>query len=100
MRIATQIIDRRRPHLCLLDSAEFLADETVQDLRTAIAEVNRLVRAGNIRGVHVALVVASLVDEPWLPISPAPRLSLLPLSESRPDVVTSALIELADQACC
>jgi TIR domain len=98
MRIATQIIDRRRPHLCLLDSAELLADETVQDLRTAIAEVNRLVRAGNIRGVQVALVVASRADEPWLPISPAPRLSLLPLSEFRPDVVTSALIELADQA--
>jgi hypothetical protein len=98
LHIATQIIDKRRPHLCLLDSAELLADETVRELRTAIAELNRLVDAANIRGVQVALVVASRADEPWLPIGPAPRLSLLPLSEFRPDVVSSALSELADQA--
>jgi hypothetical protein len=96
-QIAAEILARRRPHLCLLDSAELLADETVMSLRLAVGEIYRMVLEGNDRTVRVAFVAASRRDDEWRRVTRQPRLKLLPLSEFKPGVVVDALRDLAGQ---
>jgi hypothetical protein len=96
-QIAAAILARRRPHLCLLDSAELLTDETVMRLRSAMGEIYRMVLESNDRTVRVAFVAASRLDGQWRGVMRPPRLALLPLSEFKPDVVQDALRDLAAQ---
>lgn len=96
-QIAAEILARRRPHLCLLDSAELLADETVMSLRSAVGEIYRMVSEGNDKAVRVAFVAASRRDDEWRRVTGQPRLTLLPLSEFKPGVVMDALRDLAGQ---
>jgi hypothetical protein len=96
-QIAAEVIDRRRPHLCLLDSAELLTDETVTSLRSAVGEIYRMVLEANYRSVRIAFVAASRRDDEWRRVTPQPRLTLLPLSEFKPGVIGDALRDLARQ---
>ena len=96
-RIATEILARKRPHLCMLDSAELLSPETAQGLKKAVSEIYRLVLEGDKRNVRIAFVVASRRDEEWRRVTGQPRLSLLPLSEFKLSIVTAALRDLAVQ---
>ena len=95
--IAAEVLARRRPHLCLLDSAELLTDETVMNLRLAVSEIYRLVLEGNDRTVRIAFVAASRRDDQWRRVTRQPRLTLLPLSEFKPGVVVDVLRDLAGQ---
>jgi TIR domain len=96
-QIAAEVSDRRRPHLCLLDSAELLTDETVTSLRSAVDEIYRMVLDANSRGVRIAFVAASRRDDEWRRVTGQPRLTLLPLSEFKPGVVMDTLRDLAGQ---
>jgi TIR domain len=96
-QIAAEILVRRRPHLCLLDSAELLTDETVMSLRLAVDEIHSMVLEGNDRTVRVAFVAASRRDDEWRRVVGQSRLALLPLSEFKPGVVVDALRDLAGQ---
>jgi hypothetical protein len=96
-QIAAAVIDRNRPHLCLLDSAELLTDETVTSLRSAVGEIYRMVLEASYRGVRIAFVAASRRDEVWRGVTRQPRLTLLPLSEFKLGVVVDALRDLAGQ---
>jgi hypothetical protein len=94
-QIAAEVLARGRPHLCLLDSAELLTDETVMNLRSAVGEIYRMVLEGNDRTVRVAFVAASRRDDQWRRVTQQPRLTLLPLSEFKPGVVVDVLRDLA-----
>jgi TIR domain len=96
-RIATEILRRRRPHLCMLDSAELLSAETVHGLQKAVSEIHRMVLEGDDRNVRIAFAVASRRDDEWRRVSRHPRLSLLPLSEFKLNIVTASLSDLAAQ---
>jgi TIR domain len=97
LKVAAEILARGRPHLCLLDSAELLTDETVMHLRSAVAEIYHMVHEGNNRTVRVAFVAASRLDGPWRPVTRPPRLNVLQLSEFKSGVVLDALRDLAGQ---
>ena len=96
-QIAAEVLARRRPHLCLLDSAELLTDETVMSLRLAVGEIYRMVLEGNNRTVRIAFVAASRRDDEWRRVTRQPRLTLLPLSEFKSGIVLDALRDLAGQ---
>jgi hypothetical protein len=95
--IAKEIFERGRPHLCLLDSAELLDEATAATLRSCLSEIYHLVQdAGQIE-VRLAVIVASRREVEWRGVTPDPRLSPLPLTEFKPDVVQHALRDLAGQ---
>jgi TIR domain len=96
-RIATEILRRGRPHLCVLDSAELLSADTVEGLLKALSEIHRMVIEGDDRNVRIAFAVASRRDDEWRRVTRQPRLSLLPLSEFKLNIVTASLSDLAVQ---
>ncbi len=65
VRIAKQLVARGRHHLCLLDSAELLPEDTALSLLSAVTEVSERVREGNQRDVRVAFVAGSRRDDEW-----------------------------------
>ena len=95
--IARGILQGRRPHLCLLDSAELLGEETTRALRSCLSQIYRLVRHAGDSDVRFALVVASRRDNEWRGVIPDPRLYPLSLTEFGVDVVHDALRDLAGQ---
>ncbi len=95
--IAQGIFRSRQPYLCLLDSAELLDETTVTALREALSEIYRLVQQGGDIDVRLGFVAASRRDDKWRGVAPDPRLSSLPLTEFKPDVVQQALRDLAAQ---
>jgi hypothetical protein len=96
-QIAADVLARRRPHLCLLDSAELLPDEAIVSLRSALGTIYRMVLESNDRTVRVAFVAASRRDDEWRGVTRPPRLKLLPLSEFKSGVVVDSLRDLAGQ---
>lgn len=95
--IAETILQRGKPHLCLLDSAELLSETTAIELRTYLSEVYGHVANQGTEDVWLAFVVASRRDDKWRGVPPAPRLALLPLAQFKIDVVRDALDDLARQ---
>lgn len=93
--VARNILQGRRPWLCLLDHAELLDKTVAADFRARISQICQEVLNGRRRGVRLGLIVASRREEEWLGVTPSPRLSRLPLSEFKSDVVQEALIQLA-----
>jgi hypothetical protein len=91
--IAKKIIRSRRPHLCLLDSAELLDSGATTELRLCLGEICRMVQDAS--DIRLALVVASRRDDEWKGVTPYPRLSPLPLTEFNATVVQKALRDLA-----
>ncbi len=96
-QIASLILTRRRHHLCLLDSAELLPEETALRLRLTVSEIYRMVLAADSRDVRVAFVAASRRDDEWRRLGARPRLALLPLSEFKPAIVAAALVDLSER---
>lgn len=93
--LAQEISSSERPHLCLVDSAELMADEVVDALRLWFGEIYGLLQnAGNI-DVRLAVVVASRRGDLWRGVTPHPRFSPLPLTEFNVTVVQEALQDLA-----
>jgi len=93
--IAREIIRSGKPHLCLLDSAELLEKGTAVTLRSCLSQIYRLVQDAGQTSVRLALIVASRREDEWRGVTPYPRLSPLPLSEFKADVVQQALRDLA-----
>lgn len=94
-RLARKVLQGNKPHLCLLDSAELLDEETAGQLRFGLAQVYHLVQRAGRNDVRLGCLVASRRDTEWRGVSPDPRLSPLPLTEFRIDVVRDALDSLA-----
>ncbi|MBV9449016.1 MAG: toll/interleukin-1 receptor domain-containing protein [Streptosporangiaceae bacterium] len=93
--IAQEISRGGRPHLCLLDSAELLPEQTAHALRSGLSEIYRLVQhTGNVN-VWLAVIVASRRDDGWRGVFPDPRFSFMKLAEFDVDVVEDALREAA-----
>jgi TIR domain-containing protein len=95
--IAGEIIDSHHPHLCLLDSAELLSERTVSALRACLSHIYRLVHDSGRPNLRLALIVASRRDDEWKGIAPGQRLSVLPLTEFKADVVQQALHDLSGE---
>jgi hypothetical protein len=95
--IAQAIISTGRPHLCMLDSAELLTEETVSSLRDSLSQIYHLVQDAGVAGLRLAFIAASRRDGDWKGVTPAPRLAPLPLTEFHTDVVEQALHDLADE---
>jgi TIR domain len=93
--IARQVVRGGRPHLCLLDSAELLDSQTAAALRSCLSQIWRHVQDARRPGVRLGLVVASRRDDEWRGVTPAPRLSILPLTEFKVHTVQQALEDLA-----
>jgi hypothetical protein len=98
LRIAQAISRSGRPHLCLLDSAELLSEETASALRNCLSQIYSFVQNTPKRSIRLALVVACRRDnKAWKGVLPRPLLSPLPLTEFTPDVVREALSDLAEE---
>lgn len=93
--IARGISRNRRPYLCLVDSAELLAEETASALRERLGHIYRFVRSAGNPDVRLAVVVASRRTKEWRGVAPEPRLSILSLSEFTSDIVEQTLHDLA-----
>jgi TIR domain len=93
--IAIGIIQSRRPHLYVLDSAELLDSRTAARLREHLSPIyQRVLRLGQARS-RLAVIVASRQDDGWRGLIPDPRLSALSLSEFNLTVIQRALVDLA-----
>jgi TIR domain len=95
LQIAQRIIASDRPHLVLIDSAELLPEETARALRECLGKIHDIVRGAGSASACLSVVVASQRDDEWRGITPAPRLSILKLTEFSVDVVEVALQALA-----
>ena len=96
--IATEIVRIGRPHLCLLDSAELLPEDTASVLRSSLSSIYQSIQgAGADEDVRLAVVVASRQEHQWSGVAPEPRLSTLALTEFGIDIVQQALRHLARQ---
>lgn len=94
--IAAKIVGGGKPYLCLLDSADLLNRKTARELRSYLSQIHHSVRSAGHDNVWLALVLASRREDPvWTGLAPSPRLSLLPLTEFKLDVVRKALTDLA-----
>jgi hypothetical protein len=93
--IAREIVHSKKPYLCLLDSAELLDKQTATTLRSCLSQIYRYVQEGRQNGVRLGLIVASRREDEWRGVTPNPRLSPLPLTEFKADVVQQALDQLA-----
>ena len=95
--IAQEISRKGMSYLCLLDSAELLTEDTATTLRSCLGQIYDLVQRLATVDVRLGLIVASRRDDEWRGVTPHPRLSVLPLTEFKVDVVQQALRDLADQ---
>jgi hypothetical protein len=95
--IAIEVIQSRRPHLYLLDSAELLDARTVARLRQYLGPIYQRVLAAGRASTRLAVIVSSRHDDGWCGLSPDPRLSALSLTEFKVDVVQQALRDMAEE---
>jgi hypothetical protein len=95
--IARKIIASRQRHVCLIDSAELLAEDTARTLRACLSEIHHIVADAGLAQARLAVVVASRREDEWRGVTPVPRLSILKLTEFSVDVVRDALTALKDE---
>jgi hypothetical protein len=93
--IAIEIIQSRRPHLYVLDSAELLDARTAVRLRERLSPIYQHVLEGGRVSTRLAVIISSRQDDGWRGLSPDPRLSALPLTEFNVGVVEQALRDMA-----
>ena len=93
-KLAINVIEAKKYHLCLLDSAELLDKKVARTLRTCLSQVNGYIEEARNKDVRLALLVASRREE-WLGVTPKPRLKLLPLTKFKVEVMTDALQEMS-----
>lgn len=90
--IAERIFEIGRPHLCVLDAAELLDEQTAGVLRSCLSEIYQLVD-GAMRE-RLAFIVASRLEDKWRAATESPRLSVLSLSEFSEGIVQEAFLDL------
>jgi hypothetical protein len=95
-QLARAVIKAEKPHLCLLDSAELLDDQTSDKLRSCLSQIREQVERARKTGVWLALIVASR-GEGWDGSTYAPRLKFRGLSEFTADIVAKALSAMRDR---
>jgi hypothetical protein len=96
--IASKIVAKGKPFLCLLDSAELLDKRTASELRSYLSQIHKFVTEGGKLGVRLAVVVASRrEDDEWLGLTPHPLLTLMPLTEFPVAIVRQALVDLVQK---
>lgn len=96
LRAITQaLLERGKSYLCLLDSAELLQDNAVKEVRRCLCDIYHRVQEAGINDVRLALVVAGRREDQWLGVYPDPRMTTLPLTGFKPDVIRGTLQELA-----
>jgi TIR domain len=93
--IARAISRSNKSFLCLLDSAELLTQEAVRTLRAELGATYQHVQDAHNRDIRLALVVATRHDQGWQGLTSDPRLTALPLTEFKFEVVLEALRDLA-----
>jgi len=97
-RVAAIVSGRSRRQLYLLDSADLLDPACAIELRSAVTEVYRLVKAGGNRATRIGLVIGTRRPDEWRGLGRDPRHGLrfqvYPLTEFDVDVVHEALTEL------
>jgi len=90
-RVAAIVSGRSRRQLYLLDSADLLDPACAIELRSAVTEVYRLVKAGGNRATRVGLVIGTRRPDEWRGLGRDPRHGLrfqvYPLTEFDVDVV-------------
>jgi TIR domain len=97
-QIAKVILERGRPYLCILDSAELLGRDSIEMLRSYVGQVDHGISQGAKRGVWLAMVAASRRDDGWQSVQPGcPRFKALRLTEFKVEVVERSLEHLADK---
>jgi TIR domain len=95
--IAIEIIQSRRPHLYVVDNAELLDARTATSLRRHLGPIYQRVLAAGRTSARLAVIISSRQDDGWRGLSPDPRLSALPLTEFKVDVVQQALRDMAEK---
>jgi hypothetical protein len=93
--IAIEIIQSRRPHLYIVDSAQLLNARTAAGLRERLGPIYQRVLAAGQASARLAVIISSRQDDGWRGLSPDPRLSALSLTEFKVDVVQQALRDMA-----
>ena len=97
IRIAAKIVASHRWHLCLIDSAELLAEDTARTLRLCLSEIHNRVSEAGLPQARLVVVVASRREDEWRGITPGPRLSILKLTEFNVAIIEDALRALANE---
>jgi hypothetical protein len=92
--LAGRLIGARRPHLCLLDSAELLDAQTARTLRRCLSQIRSNVEGAQTKNIRFALVVASR-GVGWGGVIPKPQLRKLRLTEFKPEIIAQALREMS-----
>jgi hypothetical protein len=95
LSITRTVLERRKPHLCLLDSAELLEDDTVREIRRCLCKIYHLVQDADVTDVRLALIVASRRQDEWRGVTPDPRMTALSLTQFTPHVIRGTLQNLA-----
>jgi hypothetical protein len=95
--LATGLVDEGKFHLCLLDSAELLSEQSAETLRKCLSDVHERVKSAAYKDVELCLIVASRQDARWLGVKPRPRLRTLRLTEFTWEIVATALQEMASR---
>lgn len=94
--IARQIGASNSPHLCMMDSAELLSEETANTLRQYLSDLSRRVQGMGNKNVRLAFIAASRRDIGWKGVTPL-RLYPVSLTEFNAAVVQQALRELCEE---
>ena len=95
VRIAEAICRAKVSHLCLLDSAELLDEQTAYALHTQLTQIYRLVQDAGLQDVRLALIVASRREDQWHGTNLGLRPAQLPLAELQSDTIQQAVYDLA-----
>ena len=82
-RTAQNIIGNGQSRLCLLDSAELLSADTVEQLRKYLGKIHGRVQDSGRKDARLAFVAASRRDNGWQGITPFPRTVLLAAGRDR-----------------
>jgi TIR domain-containing protein len=96
--IVKKIANARTGYLCLLDSAELIGQRAAHVLRTRLGEIHDALKENYTDNIRLAVVVASRRDAEWRGVTPAPRMTVLRLSEFDDTVIRRALFDFARQA--
>jgi len=81
-------------HLCLVDSAELLEEQTARTLRRCLSQIHKEASDVPKVGVRLTLIVASR-GKGWASVSPEPRLQRCDLSEFHAGIVQDVLEKMA-----
>ena len=92
--VSLDICSSGKPTLCLLDSAELITEDAVEQLRLYLGQIRGYVQASpTADNVHFAFVCASRTDEDWQGVDPPPFPRPLSLTQFSANTVHTALFE-------